>query len=85
MARFKEYTRFRSPCTSHTDFLHQQVTSPFLLTTPCVFGEPPEFLVAGIEHVASWSEADSRRGSFPRQKEVKAVRRFLSSFCTVVV
>jgi len=55
------------------------------LTTPCVFGEPLEFPVAGIEHVASWSEADSRGGSSPRQKEKRAVERSSSSFYAVIV
>ena len=52
-ARFGEYTRFRSPRTSHIDFPHQQLTFPFLLPTLRVVGKPLEFLVAGIEHVAS--------------------------------
>jgi len=55
------------------------------LTIPHVFDEPPEFLAAGIKHVASWSEADSQGGSSPRQKEMKEVERFSSSFCAVVV
>jgi len=84
-AKFEEYTGFRNLRTSHTDFLHRQLTSPFLLTTPCGFGEPPEFPVAGIEHIASWSKADSRGDSSPRQKEKREVERSSSSFCTVVV
>jgi len=60
MARFGEYTRFQSPRTSHTDFPHQRLMSPFLLPTLYVVGEPPEFLMAGIEHVASWSEAEGQ-------------------------
>jgi len=85
MAKLEEYTGFQNPRTSHTDFLYRQLTSPFLLTTPHVFGEPPEFPVAGIEHVASWSETDSRGGSSPRQKEKRAVERSSSSFYAVVV
>jgi len=53
MARFGEYTRFRSPCTSHTDFPHQQLMFPFLLPTLHIVGEPLEFLVVDIEYVAS--------------------------------
>jgi len=67
------------------DFLHRQLTSPFLLTTPRVFGKPPEFLVADIEHIASWSEADSQGGSSPCQKEMRTVERSSSSLCAVVV
>jgi len=59
MAKLEEYTGFQNLRTSHMDFLYRQLTSPFLLTTPHVFGKPPEFPVAGIEHVASWSEMDS--------------------------
>ena len=69
MAKFEEYTRFRSLCTSHTDFLHQQLTSPFLLPTPHIIGKPLEFLVVGIEHVASWSEMEGRLGLFSHWKE----------------
>ena len=57
MANFEKCTGFRSLYISHTDFLHQQLMFPFLLPTPHVIGEPPEFLVADIGHVASWSEA----------------------------
>ena len=85
MAKLEEYTGFRNPCTSHTDFPHRQLTPPFLLTTPCVFDEPLEFPAAGIECIASWSEADSRRGSSLRQKEKRAVEKSLSSFYAVVV
>jgi len=59
-ARFGEYTRFQSPRTSHTDFPHQRLTSPFLLPILHVVGETPEFLVADIKHVASWSEVEGR-------------------------
>ena len=41
--------------------------------------------MAGIEHVASWSEAGSRGGSCPRQKEMRTAERSSSNFCTVVV
>jgi len=58
MANFEECTGFRSLHISYTDFLHQQLMFPFLLPTPHVVGEPPEFLVAGIRYVASWSEAE---------------------------
>jgi len=34
--------------------------SPFLLPTLRIVGEPPEFLVAGIKHIASWSEAEGQ-------------------------
>jgi len=84
-ARFEKYTKSRNPHTSHTDSLHRQLTPPFLLTTPRVFDKPLEFLVAGIEHIASWSEADSRGGSSPHQKGMRAVKRFSSSFYAVVV
>ena len=57
-ANFGEYKVFRSPHTSHTDFLHQHLMFPFLLPTPHVVGEPLEFLVADIEHVASWSKVE---------------------------
>ena len=84
--RFGECTRFRSPCTSHTDFPHQRLTSPFLLPTPRVVGEPPEFLVASIERVASWSEVEGRLSSSPRQKEKKrGAERSSSNSCAVVV
>ena len=85
MAKFEEYIESQNPRTSHTDFLHQQLTSLFLLITPRVFGEPPEFPVAGIEHIASWSEVGSQGGSCPRQKEMRAAERSSSNFCTVVV
>jgi len=85
IAKLEEYTGFQNLHTSHTDFLHRQLMSPFLLTTPHIFGEPPEFPVAGIKHVASWSEADSQGGSSPRQKEKRAVERSSSSFYAVVV
>jgi len=84
-AKLEEYTGFQNPCTSHTDFLYRQLTPPFLLTTPRVFGGPPEFPAAGIKHVASWSEADSRGGSSLRQKEKRAVEKSSSSFYTIVV
>jgi len=51
------------------DFLYRRLTFLFLLPTPHIVGEPPEFLVADIEHVASWSEAEGRLGSFPCWKE----------------
>jgi len=57
MANFGEYKVFQSLCTSHTDFFHQQLTSPFLLPTPCIIDGPPEFPWANNEHIASWSEA----------------------------
>ena len=59
-ARFGEYTRFRSPRTSHTDFPYQRLMSPFFLPTLHVIGKPLEFLVADIKHIASWSEAEGR-------------------------
>jgi len=42
------------------DFPYQRLTSLFLLPTLYVVGEPLEFLVAGIEHVASWSETEGQ-------------------------
>ena len=69
MANFEICIRFQSPCTSHMDFLYRRLTFLFLLPTPHIVGEPPEFLVADIEHVASWSEAEGRLGSFPCRKE----------------
>ena len=41
--------------------------------------------MAGIEHVASWSEAGSQGGSCPRQKEMRAAERSSSNFCAIVV
>ena len=85
-ARFGEYTRFRSLHISHTDFPHQRLTFLFLLPTLRIIGEPPEFFVAGIEHVASWSEAEDRLSSSPRQKEeMRAAERSSSNSCTVFV
>jgi len=85
-AKFEKYTRFRSPHISHMDFSHQQLTSPFLLPTPRVIGEPLEMLVAGIKHIASWSEAEGRLGSSPHQKEeMRAAKRSSSNSCAVVV
>ena len=84
-AKLKKYTGFRNPRTSHTDFPHQQLTPPFLLTTPCVFGEPLEFPVAGIERVASWSETDSRGGLSLHQKKKRVVGKFSFSFYAIVV
>ena len=85
MAKLEEYTGFQNLHISHTDFLYRQLMPPFLLTTPRVFGKPPEFPVANIEHIASWSEADSREGSSLRQKEKRVVEKSSSSFCTIVV
>ena len=86
MVKFEEYIRFQSPRTSHTDFPHQWLTSPFLLPTPCIVGKPPEFLVADIEHVTSWLEAEGRLGSSPCQKEeMRVAKRSSSNFCTIVV
>ena len=60
--------------------------SPFPLPTLCVVGEPPEFLVVGIEHIASWSEAEGRLSSSPhRKEEMRAAERSSSNFCAVVV
>ena len=85
-AKFGEYTRFRSPRTSHTDFPHQRLTSLFLLPTLHVVGEPLKFLVTGIKHVVFWLEAEDRLGSSPCQKEeMRAAKRFLSNSCAVVV
>ena len=58
MANFEVCIRFQSLRTSYTDFLHQQLTFPFLLPTPHVVGKPSEFLVVGIEHVAFWSQVE---------------------------
>jgi len=58
MANFGEYKVFQSLHTSHMDFLHQQLTFSFLLPTPHIIDKPLEFLMAGIEHVASWSEVE---------------------------
>jgi len=56
------------------------------LPTPRVVDEPPEFLVASIERVASWSEAEGQLSSSPRQKEEKrAAEKSLSNSCAVVV
>ena len=86
MAEFGEYTKFRSPRTSHTDFPHQRLASPFLLPTPHVVDEPPEFLVASIECVAFWSEAEGQLSSSPHRKEEKrAAERSSSNSCAVVV
>jgi len=85
-ARFGEYTRFRSPHTSYTDFPHQQLASLFLLPTLCVVGVPPEFLVADIEHVASCSKAEGQLSLSPRQKgEMRAAEKSSSNSCAIVV
>ena len=84
-ANFEVCIRFRSLCTSHTDFLHQWLTFPFLLLTPYVISEPPEFLVASIRHVASWLKAEDQLGSFPHQKEeLWEVEKFWSNSYDVV-
>ena len=68
------------------DFPHQQLTFLFLLPTLHVVGEPPEFLVAGIERIASWSEAEGRLSSSPHQKEeMRAAERSSTNSCAVVV
>ena len=86
MAKFEGYTRFRSPHTSHIDFLHQRLAFPFLLPTPHVVDKPPEFLVASIERVAPRSEAGGQLSSSPHQKEEKrAAERSSSNSCAVVV
>jgi len=86
IARFEEYTRFRSLCTSHTDFPHQQLTFPFPLPTLHIVGEPPEFFVAGIEYVASWSEVEGQLSSSSHQKEeMRVAEKSSSNSCTVVV
>jgi len=86
IAKFGEYIRFQSPHTSHTDFPYQRLTSPFLLLTLRVVGEPSEFLVAGIKHIASWSKAEGRLGSFShRKEEMRAAKRSSSNSYTVVV
>ena len=41
--------------------------------------------MAGIKHVASWSEVGSREGSCPRQKEIRVAERSSSNFCAIVV
>jgi len=85
-AKFEGYTRFRSPRTSHTDFLYQRLAFPFLLPTPRIVDEPLEFLVASIERVAPWSEAGGQLSSSPPQKEEKRVaERSSSNSCAVVV
>ena len=85
-ARFGEYTRFRSLHTSHTDFSHQQLTSPFLLPTLRVIGKPLEFLVADNKHVVSWSEAEGQLSSSPRQKEeMRVAEKSSSNSCAIVV
>ena len=86
MVRFGEYTRFRSPRTSHIDFPHQQLMSPFFLPILHVVGKPLEFLVAGIEHVASWSEAEGQLSSSPhRKEEMRAAEKSSSNSCAIVV
>ena len=84
-ANFEVCIRFRSLHTSHTDFLHQWLTFPFLLLTPHVISEPPEFLVASIRHVASWLKIEGQLGSFPHQKEeLWEVEKFWSNSYDVV-
>ena len=85
MANFEVCIRFRSPHTSRTDFPHQQLVllSPSL--TSHVIDAPLEFLKANIGYVASWSEAEGRSNSCPRWKEDSKAKKFLSSFCTIVV
>ena len=68
------------------DFPHQQLTSPFLLPTLHVVDEPLEFLVAGIEHVTSWSEMEGQLSSSPRWKEeMRAAEKSSTNSCAVVV
>ena len=67
------------------DFLYRRLTFLFLLPTPHIVGEPPEFLVADIEHVASWSEAEGWLGSFPcRKEELWEVEKFWSNSYNIV-
>jgi len=68
------------------DFPHQQLMSPFLLPTPRIIDRPPGSLSSNIEHIASWSEAESREGSSPCQKEeMEAVEKSSTNFCAIVV
>jgi len=68
------------------DFPYQQLMSPFLLPTLRVIGEPLEFLVADIEYVASWSEAEGQLSSSPRRKEeIRVAEKSSTNSCTVVV
>ena len=85
MANFKEYRVFRSPRTSRTDFLHQQLVLPSPLPTPHVIDMPPEFLEANVGYIASWSEVEGRSSSCPRRKEDSKAKKSWSSFCTIVV
>ena len=86
MANFEEYRVFQNPHIFRMDFLHQQLVLPFPWPTPHIVDRPPEFLEAGIGHVASWSEADNRGGSSPCQKEeTRVVEKSSSSFCAVVI
>jgi len=55
------------------------------LPTPHVIDTPPEFLEANIGYIASWSEAEGRSNSCPRQKEDLKAKKSSSSFCAVVV
>jgi len=84
-AKLEKYTGFQNLCTSHMNFLYRQLTPPFLLTTPRIFGKPLEFPAANIKHIASWSEVDSQGGSSLRQKEKRVVEKSSSSFCAIVV
>jgi len=78
--------KFRSLRTSRMDFLYPQVRPPSPLSTPRVVDKTLEFLVAGIGHVASWSEAESQGGSSPCQKEeMTAARKSSPNSCVVVV
>jgi len=56
------------------------------LPTLRIVGEPPEFLVAGIEHIASWLKVEGQLSSSPRQKEeMRAAEKSSSNSCAVVV
>ena len=86
MADFEEYRVFQNPRIFHTDFLHQQLVTPFPWPPPHVVGRPLEFLEAGTGHVASWSEADNQGGLSPRRKEKMTVDGMFSfSFFTIAV
>ena len=58
----------------------------FLLPTPHIIGEPLEFLIASIEHIAFWSKAEGQLDSFSHWKEdLWEAKRSWSNFYAIVV
>jgi len=85
-ANFEVCIGFQSLHTSCTDFLYPRVKPPSPSPTPHIIDEPPEFLVVGIKHVASWSEVGSQEGSSSHWKEeITVARKSSPNSCAVVI